>query len=155
MNKLKVMKLFTTLLSIILIIALLACKDSKMLQNNMSIYPIDPYEETDTFSNNRIQKTKYFIVENVDTNNKDILKIIKKFAEKNTEGNLERFSNYTMVFYKSSESLNRNFKQTKDDLLFWHGKNLLYSFQWIEGKLGFCTIHKEGKIDKIIGADKL
>jgi len=88
----------------------------------LSIYPLHPFKETDTI-NNKIVKYKYFIVTNYQYGNEKQLKRIKRFVKESLDKDYREFLKYFVVIYKESNAVTRNFRQTESDLLAWHGKS--------------------------------
>ena len=111
----------------------------------LSIYPLHPFKETDTI-NNKIVKYKYFTVTNYQYGNEKQLKRIKRFVKESLDKDYREFLKYFVVIYKESNAVTRNFRQTESDLLAWHGKDIIYDFEWAHGKFSYYSIYKNGKI---------
>jgi len=128
------------------IVVLICCLNvSQVTAQQSSIYPLHPFEEIDTI-NNKVMKYKYFIITNYQYGNKEQLKHIKSYIKEKMDKDYGKFLKYFVVVYKESNDLTRNFRQTESDQLAWHGKDIVYDFEWAKGVFSYCTIYKNGKI---------
>jgi len=108
----------------------------------MIISKLHPYSEVDNLG----QKYKYYVVQNFEFGNKQQFEELKEFAENNLDNDYNKFEGYAVGFYKESSRAPIDFKQTESDLILWHGSDLIYSFEWQNGKFLNYYEYKDGKI---------
>lgn len=122
----------------------------KCKRENIETYPLSPFEKTDTLNQIIVQKDKYFIIYNYDTNDSSQISYVKKFAIQQLDLGYENFSSFNIIFYKQSANLKLNFRQTESDILLWHGNDIVFTFQWLNGKFGFYNDYVNGRITKTV-----
>lgn len=111
----------------------------------LRIYPLHPFEETDSVGS-YMHKYKFFIIDSVQEGNKMQFSQIESYIKRNMDKDLNKFNKYIVMVYKESSKLTRNFRQTEFNRLMWHGQDIVYSFEWNKGIFASCEQFKDGRI---------
>lgn len=89
-------KIFAGVIFLLSCVMLLKCQSSNV---NANIVPLSPYEEVVNLRV-KVLKTKFYLVENFDSDRKQQFLDIKKFAFDHLDSDLAKFSVYSIFFIK-------------------------------------------------------
>jgi predicted phosphodiesterase len=145
----RAINIYSGLINSLFVILFVCCVSRQSARGQLAIAPLHPYEEINTVGNH-VQKYKFFIVNNFQEGSKEQIKQIDNYIKGNMDKDHNKYSQYIVVIYKESDKLNKSFKQTESDMLMWHGKDVIYTFQWDQGVFSFYTIHKNGALVKTV-----
>lgn len=125
----------------------------KQTVNNIKIIPFDVLNETDTFTDKNkifVTRQEFFLVETKENDTSKIYQQIKSFVNSNCSTNVQNYSYYELVFYKTDNPFDQKKYMYEPKLirkqLFRNGDPTIMSFTW--DTKGFTIINKfiNGKI---------
>jgi hypothetical protein len=139
-----------------LILVLISCTQTR---SDFEILPLHPYSTNSAGDVATKDKSKEFVVKTY------FIKGAKEISEqlenkvdsfvhssiKQNINDLNSYGSYYIYFYKASESINENYRETgTDDNLDSHSEDLLFVYNWSGGEFSGCHYYKGGKRVKTV-----
>ncbi len=118
----------------------------------VQVYPLSPYLDSVTFSKDEDVsperkagiKIKYFIIdENIDYTELSKSRL-QDFIRDSLNRDYNKYKAIYFTFYKSSSSLDKDFKQTSANKLSSYNNDKFAEFEYINGKLFNFDFYKDG-----------
>jgi len=124
-----------------IVCVLVACSACR---KKFDIVPLSPYVKDNKFDS-IVQQSKYYLIEGY-ADNIDQFEKIRDFAFRNIDTDYKAFDSYAMVFYRESSETNRRYKETPENIIEWHGDDIVYMFVWKKGGYRYYFKYKNGEI---------
>jgi hypothetical protein len=117
-------------------------------QNSLVIHPLHPIITT---QNDTVLQgvraggvmEKYYYIQNFSDRKKNINEV-RRFAEKEVQGEAKKYTHIIVLFFKKTNVLNDSYRETDDDQLSYHQKDLLFEFRWFKGQAFPFKQYKNG-----------
>lgn len=123
---------------------LISCNKKKEKTQILSLSR--PYSFVDTTQSNsrsQVLGVEFYIIINPPADTIQLSKQIKEFSSLTLQGIEKKYDRFQRIFYKESNNTKRTYIETDQDIIDWHGKDIIAEAHWInQGTISFLQFYK-------------
>lgn len=113
-------------------------------QHRLVIVPLHPYYKDNNYDTIK-QRYRYFLLKE-SGKNVDRFNQVKSFVFNNLDNNYSLYNAYEVVVYRETRKTNELYRDKESDMIEWHGKDIIFTFDWVKGKYIGHFEYENGRI---------